>query len=195
MLLLQPFELRYTLRLLVGRVGGEWNKSLMGWQFPLFSNCTQIQWKHSIAAACVQWLQSWATVENPMTNRCWSLLKISSPVFAERFYKELPLRSAGLYSMQECNRNAVCITFIYHYRHHHYHDVLSVWQSACNMNNDSSYWSCFSMKQIIIAGRERQLGFKKAPDVAKTAFNSSLLLPGACSIQRNWSKKLLHQNW
>jgi len=26
------------------------------------------------------------------------------------------------------------------------------------------------MKQIIIAGRERQLGFKKAPDVAETAF-------------------------
>lgn len=106
--------------------GGELNKSLMGWQFPLFSNCTQIQWKHSIAAACVQWLQSWATVENPMTNRCWSLLKISSPVFTEHFYTELPLCSAGLYSKQECNRNAVCITFIYHYRHHHYHDVLSV---------------------------------------------------------------------
>lgn len=74
------------------------------------------------------------------------------------------------YSVQECNSNSVCITFICHYHHHHYHDVLSVWQSACNMNDNSSYWSCFSMKHLIIAGRERQLGFKKAPDVGKTAF-------------------------
>lgn len=181
MLLLWPIRLRYTLSLLV-RLRGEKrrNKSLMGWQFPLFSNCTQIQWKHSTAAACVQWLQSWATVENLMTDRCWSLLKISPSVFVEHSYKEAPLCSAVLYSVQECNRNAVCITFIYHY-HHHYHDVLSVWQSACNMNDNSSYWSCFSMKQIIIAGRERQLGFKKAPDVAKTAFK--LLFVVSWSLQ------------
>lgn len=97
------------------------------------------------------------------------ILKITPSVFAEHFSKETPLCSAALYSVQECTRSAVCVTVIYHY-HHHYHDVLSVWQSACNMSDNSSYWSCFSMKQIITAGRERQLGFKKAPDVAKTAF-------------------------
>ena len=86
-------------------------------------------------------------------------------------------------SVQECNDNAVCITFIchYHHHHHHYHDVLSVWQSACNMNGNSSYWSCFSMKHLIIAGRERQLGFKKAPDVGKTAFK--LLFVASGSLQ------------
>lgn len=148
-----------------------------------------MQWKHSITAACVQWLQSWAAVENPLTNRCWSLLKMSPSISAECFCKGAPLFSV----VQECNRNAVCITFIYHYNHHHYHNVLSVWQSACNMNNNSSYWLCFSMKQIIIAGRERQFGFKTAPDVAKTAFK--LLFVGSCTIQRNCSKVLLHQNW
>lgn len=182
MLLLRPIKRRYTLSLSARlEEKKKRDKSLMGWQFPLFLNCTQIQWKHSTAAACVQWLQSWATVENPMTNRCWSLLKNSPSVFAEHSYKEAPLCSAALYSVQECNRNAVCITFIYHYHHHHNHDVLSVWQSACNMNDNSSYWSCFSMKQIIIAGRERQLGFKKAPDVAKTAFK--LLSVASWSLQ------------
>ena len=37
------------------------------------------------------------------------------------------------------------------------------------------------MKQIIIAGRERQLGFKKAPDVAKTAFK--LIFVASWSLQ------------
>lgn len=51
----------------------------------------------------------------------------------------------------------------------------------------------FSVKQIIISGRERQLGFKKATDVAKTAFK--LLFVASCTIQRNGSKVLLHWNW
>lgn len=136
MLLLRPIKLRYTLSLLA-RLGKKiGNKSLMGWQFPLFSNCTQIQWKHSTAAACVQWLQSWATVENPMTNAHWSLLKISPSVFAEYSYKEAPLCSAALYSVQECNSNAVCITFIYHY-HHHYHDgnLLAIWMTILHIGH------------------------------------------------------------
>lgn len=59
--------------------------------------------------------------------------------------------------------------------------LLSICQFACNMNDNSSYWSCFSMKQIIIAGRERLLGFKKTPDVAITAFK--LLVVASRSLQ------------
>lgn len=95
-------------------------------------------------------------------------------LLAEQFYKEAPLCPAVQHSVQECNSNGVCIIFICHYNHHHYHDMLSVWQSVCNMNDNSSYWSCSSMKHLIISCRERQLEFKKAPDVGKTAFKTPL---------------------
>lgn len=72
-------------------------------------------------------------------------------LLAEQFYKEAPLCPAVQHSVQECNSNGVCIIFICHYNHHHYHDMLSVWQSVCNMNDNSSYWSCSSMKHLFLA--------------------------------------------